>query len=465
MKTALLLVYGDTHFNELVRVARVLASSGRWQPRFLFSHAYPTLERDLEICRQEGLSVVGASESGGAAGPARRPGLRARVVAGLPTRARAALKAATRTAPDLLVPVSVFGHLRNRTRIRHLLDELRPALLVLAEDHVGLDTPQWIRSCHDAGIPSVIVPFTIANPSEPAEAYSRRMLHRADSLLNRAVARAYPRWVHEHRDLRLVRLPAARVLAHEWLRLAPPRPWMMNSGHADAIAVESEFMHAYYRREGIPESQLVITGALSDDALAASSADAHRLRREVCAEHGLDPGRPLILCALPPDQIGYAPPGLDFDTYEQIVAFWMETLSSLGANVIVRLHPRVRTETMRYIERWGVHISTHDTARLIPICDLYVACVSATIRWAIAAGKPVVNYDVYHYRYHDYDDARGVVTTTDQGEFATVLRRWADDASFRRSFEDRQRADAARWGRLDGQASARMLALFDRLVA
>ncbi len=34
---------------------------------------------------------------------------------------------------------------------------------------------------------------------------------------------------------------------------------------------------------------------------------------------------------------------------------------------------------------------------LVPLCSLYVASVSATIRWAIACGKPVVNYDVYRF--------------------------------------------------------------------
>ena len=41
-------------------------------------------------------------------------------------------------------------------------------------------------------------------------------------------------------------------------------------------------------------------------------------------------------------------------------------------------------------------------ASLVAISDMYVASVSSTIRWAILAGIPVINYDVYQYGYEDF---------------------------------------------------------------
>src|SRR6185436_13716615 len=97
----------------------------------------------------------------------------------------------------------------------------------------------------------------------------------------------YPKWVYEYRGRKLLRIPAPQVVAKEWWGLAPALPWQMNSGSADALTVESMFMEAYYRREGLPPPQLVVTGAISDDTLAEHVDDAPARRAALCAELGL----------------------------------------------------------------------------------------------------------------------------------------------------------------------------------
>ena len=51
--------------------------------------------------------------------------------------------------------------------------------------------------------------------------------------------------------------------------MAPPNPWMANSGHADGIAVESERMLKVYRDANFPKQQLALTGSCADDSLYA----------------------------------------------------------------------------------------------------------------------------------------------------------------------------------------------------
>ena len=73
-----------------------------------------------------------------------------------------------------------------------------------------------------------------------------------------------------------------------------------------------------------------------------------------------------------------------------------------------------------------------NTAELVPLCDVFVASISSTIRWAIACGKPVVNYDVYRYRYTDFIGVEGVLTCEEQDEFVSVLRRLDIGSGIRR---------------------------------
>src|SRR5258706_13179536 len=55
---ALLFIYIDAHFTELIRVARVMKASGRYHPVFFFEYQYAVLPRDLETAISEGFDCV-----------------------------------------------------------------------------------------------------------------------------------------------------------------------------------------------------------------------------------------------------------------------------------------------------------------------------------------------------------------------------------------------------------------------
>lgn len=460
MKRALLAVYTDGHFTELSRLARRLATSGAWQPLVYFARLYPQKARDLGTCQTEGwphLDHAGSPPADEASPdpPAPRPSAAA--------RARGLLRRALVSLPFPFTAVrAVARQGQQLQRARRVIAEHQPRVIVVAEDTVGYETAALIRAGHERGVPSVIVPFTVANALEPAEAYYRDPAFDADRGANRLAARLYPRWVYHHRARRLLRLPGPQLLAKEWWDLAPPLPWIMNSGSADALAAESPFMEAYYRREGLPPPRLVVTGTLADDVLAGHLQQAAGRRAALCAEFGLPGNRPLLVSALPPDQFGISGVQSEFADYGEMAEFWVRTLASLdGWNVVIRLHPRMDATAYRYLEQWGPRLCQWDTAALVPLCDLYVACVSATIRWAVACGKPVVNYDLYRLRWTDYADAPGVLRVEDKGEFVALVGRLAADRTFYESVLASQRADAPRWGNLDGQAAARLLELMD----
>jgi hypothetical protein len=399
----------------------------------LFLTPYPHRERDIELCRAEGITCLDES-----AGPP---------------------------------PAAGSGVLRElRERIAYaaaLIASVRPVLLVLAGDNPGYDTACFIRAAHDAGLRAVLVPSTMSNGLEEAEVYSKNPRYLVQGARNRAAAALFPKWAREHNGKRVLRVPGKRVLAMEWLRLAPPRPWTFNSGYADAIAVESDAMRAYYAEGGLPPEQMVETGSLANDTLHEALAQRGERRRALCAELGLPPERPMLLTALPPDflYLEGGRPECDFRSYGELVQAWMSGIAPLGRfNRVLCLHPSVSYEEFHHLEADGVRIARRPTAELIPLCDLYVASVSSTIRWAIACGVPVVNYDVYRYRYTDYLGVAGVLRTEEQAEFAALLARFDAEPAFHESVRALQAAAAPHWGRLDGGTGGRMLALFDRLA-
>lgn len=463
--TILLVVFVAAHFTELIRAARLLRDSGRFVPVVWFAWPYKESDRDAAVCERETIRYLrdfaGSAVGAEAAASAQHPS---------PQSAGARTWRAVRSILTALpFPFTVIRAVaRQRQQLwfaRTIVGRVRPVAVILAEDTVGYETAAVIKAAHERRAPSLIIPFTVANALEPAQIFYDDRARSLSRWKNRVFAGLFPAWVYQHRGRKLFRVPVEEIIAKEWWGLAPPLPWQMNSGRADLIAVESRVMDAFYRREGLPASQLVVTGGISDDTLAAGVHEATARRAALCAELELPADQKLLLCALTDDRFALpgAPP--DFADYAELVRFITQTLKALpGFSVVACLHPRSSDDAVRLLEESGVRITRRDTASVVPICDLYVASVSATIRWAIACGKPVVNYDVYRFRFTDYDDVPGVLRVEERSEFVAVTHRLATEQAFFADTRLKQQSVASEWGDLDGKAGARILGCLERLI-
>jgi hypothetical protein len=335
-------------------------------------------------------------------------------------------------------------------------------LLILFEDHAEYATGIWINMADRMSVPSVILPYTIADQLEPAEAYDLNENYwPSKGIYNQLAEIAFPHWLYKHRDRWLLRRPGVRLMAAEALAVAPPTPWILNSSRATAIAVESKAMHEHYTAYEIPEAQLVTTGSVTDDLMYRALQQKDELRRSL----QLDPGKPVLLCSLPPNQLAVPRPECQFSDFRSLVDFWLNELKRMaGWEIVVKLHPTMRPEDVAYVRTFDIRISDLETTSLIPLCDVYNPSVSSTIRWALACGKPVLNYDVFVYRYREFASEPAVLTVFDRDAFSGALRRLAQDNESLRDLTDKATGAAARWGMNDGRSMDRILGLFDQLV-
>jgi hypothetical protein len=134
------------------------------------------------------------------------------------------------------------------------------------------------------------------------------------------------------------------------------------------------------------------------------------------------------------------------------------------ANVLVRPHPRISLTRFDHFGAPNVRYTSQPTAELVPLCDLYVASISATIRWAIACGIPVINYDAYRYRYGDYDSAAGVISVESLPDFRDQLTRFANDPAFAVDLTQRQESVMRHWGIVDDKLGERFAALATAVI-
>lgn len=455
-KNILLVATDRVSGREFTGLARRIQAAGRNRAMVWWRGRYPGWEREAKSAATE-VTVIGVPRGCGSVPAAKKPG-------GAGGSVRSWIAAKVKRSPWL----SYYYH---QQRLQGLIAQTGRILadnaidaLILPYDSVSSDSPAVVAAGHRWGVASIIIPFTVASASEAAEGYFLDADYGLTSWPNRAFAARHPHWVYHHRGRDLLRLPAGWAWSLISLGLAPPKPWVLHSGRTDALAVESEFMADHYRAEGLPEAKLHLTGSPADDVLAAGMARSEVARAELVSGLGLTVKTSLAVCAVPPNALTLKRLGNEFDDYLQIIRAMIEPLARTGDwNVVLAPHPDMPAQLLEGFTGPNVALSDFPIAELIPLCDLYVASISATIRWAAACGKPVVNYDVYRFHYDDYAQTPGVITVYDQAAYRRALAQ-AAKPDYRADLAARQQAVAARFGILDGRSVDRIIDLADKLA-
>src|SRR5579864_1649765 len=145
-------------------------------------------------------------------------------------------------------------------RVRAFLRAIRPDVIILAEDNIERLSTTLVNEGRRQGIASIVLPFTIPNPLEPAKSYRHRMLNQVRGPLSWLVSILYPKWCYRLGDQKLLRVPAFTALVMDALGQSSPDPWTLNRGEASRIALDSEAQRDRYIRLGFPAGQLAVVG-------------------------------------------------------------------------------------------------------------------------------------------------------------------------------------------------------------
>ncbi len=458
MPSALLVINTTTYFTGLVEVGRLLQKKSPYKPIFYFTQPYDQYEEHIAICEKEGMQTRCSFK-------------KVNIINRDATRLT---RNQTRIKKGMLAlyrnfwvgfTYEMLNYARECIKINRLLRQIKPALLILAGDNIGYNTDIFVKRGHKQGIPSAIIPLWMTNANEPAEAYYSNPAYDGNRLANRIVGWLDPKWTMTHRGKKLIRWPAFKILAMKLFGLVPPLPWILNSSHADMILAAHRAMEKLMRQVGIKASQMRLTGSIIDDMMTDNIIHLEVRRKALYEKLGLSPEKPILLCALPP-QILYvfARAQCDFKNYEDLVEFWITSLAQTkNYHVVISLHPAISYEDMRYIEERGVKISRDKIIDLIPLCDLFIASMSATINFAVACGKPTINYDVYRFR-DIYSKFKGVLDTEEKEGFLLLLEQLTKNKNFYAEVSAKQQTEADQCGILDGKSGDRILQCINELT-
>ena len=359
----------------------------------------------------------------------------------------------------------IFGRLAAATA---LLKRINPAVVVVAED--GVSGPlAVIAAAQRAGIKVAVLPFGYGTQEDFEIALDAKAasgdVEQPTGPEGEAIREHAPEWIKTGKHAGALLFPAEYIAVLESAGIRVRNAWVVHGGTADRICVESPQMMRLYQSEGAPAGKLALTGSPYGDFVLDALRNNPQARAAFRQPRRIDAHETKILVSWPPSYHSERGQQSEFPSYLEMTKVILEGLRSLpNVRMTVSLHPAVSAVDRNVIASYGVEPSSRYVLELIPQHDIYVSYYSSTIRWAIASGKPVLNYDAYQLALPVYHAAPGVVTMTSAAEVIGCARNLAASESAFASLAARQIAVAADWGMLDAPAMPRILSELDTLA-
>lgn len=281
------------------------------------------------------------------------------------------------------------------SRVKKFILKNEISLLIICEDSIPYGLNIFSSAAKNLNIKTLIFPFTIPNSLEFLEQIKNIDIYKYHGKLihHRILKKYFLEWLILFENEYYFRAPIWQILALELLKIAPQTPWINYNEYLTTIAVENDFMYKHYINYGISKERLVLTGSLVDDKMF----EIVKYNNDTKSENS----KLKIVCAFPPPQIHY---NSNYNTYVDLVKDLIESFKPLlnEHEIIFKMHPRVDKNTIELLKNNGFIISDKETFEIIAECNVYIAFISATIRWALNLNIPILNFDIYNYNYNDF---------------------------------------------------------------
>ncbi|PCI02480.1 MAG: hypothetical protein COB78_13265 [Hyphomicrobiales bacterium] len=354
--------------------------------------------------------------------------------------------------------------LRQKAACRRFLLEGQIDTVIVCEDGPG-GCSALISVAQDMGKLVADMPFGIGEMHDYEMYLENRAEENSLNLVSEdkigAALRKYaPKWIlpSAHGDLTL--FASEFVLARIAVGLDLPEPWVVHGGTSDVMFAESEAMEHIYQRENVPAEKRVMTGSCYADVVYDEIFKDEALKRAYETASLIDPDNPKILVALPPSYHGERK--AEFETYQETVELLLSGCKEAHprAHITVSVHPATDDATRQIVSDLADEVSDEWLLKLIAKTDAFIPVFSSTIRWALMAKKPIVNYDLYQFGFLTYDKSTPVFTTKQLKVAMENLKGiLASPESYHLAALDVSKC-SAEWGMMDGQNFERIWQTF-----
>jgi hypothetical protein len=348
--------------------------------------------------------------------------------------------------------------LSHRLRVCYkLLEQHRADNVICSEDGISSDLV-LLSAARLLGLPIIDIPFGNGTVSELDYDLDRKS--KEGRLITPTGIKLFllrwlaPQWLKKGRHRGATMFEPQMIFAMESLGISLRDSWIIHGGLSDILCVENEVAHRQYKDEGIPVHKLKLTGSPYCDVIYESVKEAKVSFKKVGR---LDKEVTKVLVSWPPSYHDTYPGVSEFETYEVMTQAVFSSLGQLpNIDLTISVHPACDKQTMDFIKKLGFSISSRYIINLIPLHDVFFTYCSSTIRWALASGKLVFNYDAYKLGIKTYDGAPGF---NSHEKFSNLSGQMSELLANEAAFEEMMALQISRadeWGMVDGDSVKRI---------
>lgn len=351
-------------------------------------------------------------------------------------------------------------HFANVEASLSILRKLDPTVVVVSEDGISSNL-HFMTAVRELGVPCVDIPYGFGVREDLEIDLERKQntgeLQMAAGAEGAVLSIVAPQWIKKGRFSGALMFPQHFILGMEAVGITVGDPWIIHGGHANRLCAESNATLSRYRKEGIADRKLVLTGSPYCDEMMESLAGDERAKCALKQPQRISEGALRVLASWPPSYHGSRATQCEFGSYEEMTLNVLGMVREIpGVELTVSLHPATTRGIRELLLKAGINVSDEYVIGLIPRNDVFVTYYSSTIRWAIAAGKPVINYDAYNLNLDIYDSAKGYSSTTRARELQEMLAELASQPGEFEAVASGQCESASDWGILDGRCTERI---------
>lgn len=274
-----------------------------------------------------------------------------------------------------------------------------------------------------------------------------------------------PQWLKKGRFKNALMFTPEMIFAWESLGMSLRDAWIVHGGDSDLLCVENEMSDIQYSIEKIPRKKRVNTGSPYCDMMIDSLHKRNDSIASLRSGERIESGRTRILVSWPPSYHETYPDRSEFQSYDEMTLEVLCHLNNLpDVDLIVSLHPACNHSTRALIENVGIEVSDVYLIDLIPSIDIYITYFSSTIRWALAAGKIVLNYDAYSIGIKAFESAPGFINFSKFHELCLTINSLVTSDDFFKEIKFKQITNSSMWGIMDGQCTRRIFDESEKLL-
>ncbi len=465
-KNLLFVINIETQFSSLLPLASFLSKNTSYNPVFFLDYSYHNLHKEQDYCEKNAFECIVFSQN------LVQNNTQNNKTSVLMKMFLLSLKITNFILFRLFKSnhQEFLGHLRNRIKeriaiiesLKNILSDFHIKAIIFSEASAGYQAPEFVTIANKITIPTLLIPFTVANKLEFAESYLRHLpTYEVKGIIKKTIGFLSPKWVFEYKNKKLLFFPLLEILAMETVGIAPKQPWIYNGLDLSKIILDNDYLKEYYLKENIDKDKIVVLGTLYMDICYQKMTNKSRFFEEITNLLGFVAEKPIVLCAMPPDFY----PNTNYDSYAIMLTEWIKMFNQQDKyNIIISLHPRSLYDNFKHFENDKIKIFRGNIVEIMPLCDIFVANISATIRMAIACKKLVLNYDVFQWNYTDYQGIDTVITVNNNLDFLKEFNLLTSDLNYLDKKTEKYEEYKDFFGKIDGKSGERIVALLDDLI-